>query len=308
MKPEQERLVTVLKDTISLLCKNSLSYENQVVIQGLICVTVDKDDVVVVQVNDSLGEATYDPCVACGHAKEKPPSKTDAASSDRRKRPRSPDYEDSPQLHSPSKSSRYNQSQSQAYDSGNEPENDDALDDNSGMELLPIKKEEIQDDDGDDEDLVLIGEELGKNTPTLTGANSNRTYVDNDSMSSSSFQQQQGDGSYITGFMQNTPGTQIMPRAGSSGQQQQSGSAESPGNWDLGNVSQGGVAGNEPSMVGTYFSSSLHIDITRTCSGSTVLSTVESGKPCYVEENDTEHTSCWNRIAIHFSCCSCLLL
>nr|ANP93620.1 specificity protein 1 [Urechis unicinctus] len=69
MKPEQERLTTVLKDTISLLCKNSLSYDKQVTVQGLIAVTVDKGEVMVIQVNDSVGVPDYEPCVTCGHAK-----------------------------------------------------------------------------------------------------------------------------------------------------------------------------------------------------------------------------------------------
>jgi hypothetical protein len=72
MKPEQERLITVLKDTIALLCRNSLTYEDQVQVQGLICITVDKQDVLVVPVHERFGRAEYEPCVACGHAKEPP--------------------------------------------------------------------------------------------------------------------------------------------------------------------------------------------------------------------------------------------
>jgi Zn ribbon nucleic-acid-binding protein len=83
MKPEQERLINVLKDTIGLLCKNSLTYTDQVQVQGLICITVDKQDVLVMLVHESIGQARFEPCVACGHAKEAPPG---LSTSNKRKR------------------------------------------------------------------------------------------------------------------------------------------------------------------------------------------------------------------------------
>lgn len=243
MKPEQERLVTVLKDTISLLCKNSLSYEKQVVVQGLICVTVDKEDVLVVQVNDRFGEPNYDPCAACGHQKEKPPSAQQPSTStprpsENRKRPRSPDANRESSQPSPAKAARSTPRSQTSADSdseGGDREESDAGGGGGGFELLPVKKEEMIEDD-DDEDLVLIGEELGKH-PTITGGGG---YIDDSN--SSSFQQQGqggGDEPYITGFMQNT---QIMPVAGGSQQQD---SLDSSGAWDP-NLS--GSQGTEPSM------------------------------------------------------------
>ena len=146
MKPEQERLVTVLKDTITLLCKNSLSYEKQVVVQGLICVTVDKEDVLVVQVNDSLGEGNYEPCVACGHQKEKPPppqKPSTSTPSENRKRARSPDT-NRESYSSPAKAARSTPRSNTSADSDTEADRDEAdTEGGGGFELLPVKKEEM---------------------------------------------------------------------------------------------------------------------------------------------------------------------
>ena len=145
MKPEQERLITVLKDTISLLCKSSLTYEEQVVVQGLICITVDKQDVVVVPVHDSVGQAEYEPCVACGNAaKEAPEDQQNRASARKRKRRR--------------RSSAESNASSAALGGGGGGEDD--VDEDEGQESrVKIKKEE-PDDVSDDEDLILIDEDI----------------------------------------------------------------------------------------------------------------------------------------------------
>ena len=54
MKPEQERVKTVLADTVALLCKNGLSYERELKIQAVIGVTVDENDVFIVHINESF--------------------------------------------------------------------------------------------------------------------------------------------------------------------------------------------------------------------------------------------------------------
>ena len=54
MKPEQERVKTVLIDTVALLCKNGLSYERELKIQAVIGVTVDENDVFIVHINESF--------------------------------------------------------------------------------------------------------------------------------------------------------------------------------------------------------------------------------------------------------------
>ena len=54
MKPEQERVKTVLIDTVALLCKNGLSYEHELKIEAVIGVTVDENDVFIVHINESF--------------------------------------------------------------------------------------------------------------------------------------------------------------------------------------------------------------------------------------------------------------
>jgi len=54
MKPEQNRIKTVLIDTVSLLCKSSLSYRHELKIEAVIGVTVDENDVFIVHINESF--------------------------------------------------------------------------------------------------------------------------------------------------------------------------------------------------------------------------------------------------------------
>lgn len=55
MKPEQERVKSVLTDTVTLLCKNGLSYERELRVQAVIGVTVDENEVFLVHINESFG-------------------------------------------------------------------------------------------------------------------------------------------------------------------------------------------------------------------------------------------------------------
>ncbi|ESO05367.1 hypothetical protein HELRODRAFT_171759 [Helobdella robusta] len=54
MKPDHERVTKLLTDTITLLCKNGLSYDKTIQIQGLVAVTIDSSDIVVIQMNDTF--------------------------------------------------------------------------------------------------------------------------------------------------------------------------------------------------------------------------------------------------------------
>jgi len=51
MKPEQERIRSLLVDTISLLCRNGLSFENELRVQAVIGVSIDKEECFLVHVN-----------------------------------------------------------------------------------------------------------------------------------------------------------------------------------------------------------------------------------------------------------------
>jgi hypothetical protein len=149
MKPEQERLITVLKDTVTLLCKNSLTFANSVQVQGLICITVDKEDVLVVPVHDSIGQAEFDPCVACGHSKEAP--RMESSPNRRKRRHRS-----SSNRNSPSPSPSHNDSEANG-DLGTSIE---AVDDHYVDEpenRVKIKKEEAE---SEDDDLILLDDDI----------------------------------------------------------------------------------------------------------------------------------------------------
>ncbi|ELU08277.1 hypothetical protein CAPTEDRAFT_220096 [Capitella teleta] len=52
MKAEQERVKTLLLDTVSLLCKNGLTYNTELQIQGIIGVTIDQKEVFLVHLDE----------------------------------------------------------------------------------------------------------------------------------------------------------------------------------------------------------------------------------------------------------------
>lgn len=62
MKPEQERIHSLLVDTISLLCRNGLCFENEVRVQAVIGITVDKDECFVVHINKCFERLEEENC------------------------------------------------------------------------------------------------------------------------------------------------------------------------------------------------------------------------------------------------------
>lgn len=54
LKPEQERVRTLLVDTITLLCRNGLTYKTEFNINALIGITLDKDDVFLVDIRETI--------------------------------------------------------------------------------------------------------------------------------------------------------------------------------------------------------------------------------------------------------------
>lgn len=55
MKPDQERVNNLLRDTVTLLCKNGLTYTDELRVEALIGVTVDSSDVFLVHINERFG-------------------------------------------------------------------------------------------------------------------------------------------------------------------------------------------------------------------------------------------------------------
>jgi hypothetical protein len=56
-KADQERVRLLLHDTISLLCKNGLSYGTELKIEGLLGITIDKREVFIVHLNETLSDS-----------------------------------------------------------------------------------------------------------------------------------------------------------------------------------------------------------------------------------------------------------
>lgn len=54
MKTDYERISKLLTDTVTLLCKNGLTYERELKVQGLLAVTLDTADIFVVHINESF--------------------------------------------------------------------------------------------------------------------------------------------------------------------------------------------------------------------------------------------------------------
>ena len=70
-KEEQSRVRSLLLDTVSLLCKNGLTFKKQLKIQGLLGITLDEDDVFIVHINDAVGDNVGKSRRASGRTPEK---------------------------------------------------------------------------------------------------------------------------------------------------------------------------------------------------------------------------------------------
>ena len=56
MKPEQERVRHLLTDTVTLLCKNGLQFQDELKVEGVIGITLDNNEVFVVHINEAFGQ------------------------------------------------------------------------------------------------------------------------------------------------------------------------------------------------------------------------------------------------------------
>ena len=55
MKSDQVRVSKLLTDTVTLLCKNGLVYSQEIKVQGLLGITLDKNEVFLVHINEVIG-------------------------------------------------------------------------------------------------------------------------------------------------------------------------------------------------------------------------------------------------------------
>lgn len=173
IKTEQERVRTLIADTVSLLCKNGLHYTKEFSIEGLLGITLDRDEVFLVNIREIVKtEEGKDDSDSDGSGEEESVH-SPASMSKRRKRRRSKSKQTA------------------------ECDLDDASSDNS-ISAAPLAsldnseppdkkinvKEEIQGDS--DEDLVFIKDEPGNtdlsscsfSEPNFSGAQSNNILGD----------------------------------------------------------------------------------------------------------------------------------
>jgi len=54
MRPEQKRVKQLLTEAISLLCRNSLQFKEDVQVEGLLGITLDKSDIFLVSINETI--------------------------------------------------------------------------------------------------------------------------------------------------------------------------------------------------------------------------------------------------------------
>ena len=57
MKPDQERVKNLLTDTVTLLCRNGLSFRDELRVEGLIGITLDNNEVFLVHLNERVNTA-----------------------------------------------------------------------------------------------------------------------------------------------------------------------------------------------------------------------------------------------------------
>lgn len=82
MKPEQERVRTLLLSTITQLCQNGLLFKKDIKVQGLLAITVDDDDIFVVQLDENLATKMDLDCVPATGLPEVPGLASPVASAD----------------------------------------------------------------------------------------------------------------------------------------------------------------------------------------------------------------------------------
>ena len=60
MKQDQEKVRSALIETVMMLCKNGVAFESELTVQGLIGITIDRQDVFIVHLNERLGGCEED--------------------------------------------------------------------------------------------------------------------------------------------------------------------------------------------------------------------------------------------------------
>ena len=133
LREDQERLQGLLKETITLLCKNGLHFKKNFQVKALIGITTDDDSLFMVDINETVGEATDGIDGDDSQLDSSVRSGGDGRSRGSRKRP--------PDNATPGSASKRNRTE------------DDFTDDESDADISGVKRE------GDDEDLMFVKQE-----------------------------------------------------------------------------------------------------------------------------------------------------
>lgn len=145
LKVEQERVKTLLADTITLLCRNGLSFKSEFCISALIGITLDKHDVFLVDIRETIKNN-----VAEDSAGESDSQSVEKKLSKRKRRKR--------------------RRSSEASQSASDTHTQDSRHSDFEQPTAKIKREQNHEDNeyDDDSDLVLIKSEPGLQDSNLS--------------------------------------------------------------------------------------------------------------------------------------------
>ena len=142
-RTEQLRVKALLTEAITVLCKNGLRYRNQFSVEGLLGITLDNDDVFLVNINETIGEPVQEdppapvksPPIHRVAARDAGNNVREETSSPRRRRKRS--------HNSPESSPAVKKWQVES----------DSADEDSRLKVITIKEESLSDDESLQADL-----------------------------------------------------------------------------------------------------------------------------------------------------------
>ncbi len=147
LKEEQLKMQALLKDTITLLCRNGLEYNTEFCVEALIGITLDKDKVVLVNINETVRSPN-------APVEEPEPEKV--------QRPEGPTS--STPSRKRSHSTHDGNIKAEDDSGGGGDEDDDAGGDYSEESSVKRFKSEAEQEDDESEDIIVIKEELDTDT------------------------------------------------------------------------------------------------------------------------------------------------
>ena len=146
---EQERVRSLIIDTVSLLCKNGLHYTKEFSIEGLLGITLDKDNVFLVNIKEIIKSETYES--SDGAVSETETQKSDKSKQRKRKKRLRDNSLANDSASDVSDNDADNADNASFHSSNTEPPS----------KRLDVKQEREEVEADDDEDLVFIKDEPG---------------------------------------------------------------------------------------------------------------------------------------------------